>query len=185
MQALLNFLPLAAFMLCYRLGGIYAATVALMVSMVVLAVVDYLRLGRVSAMHALSTVLVLAFGGATLLFHDPRFLKLKPTLLMWLLALGFLGSQWIGEKPLAQRMLEPALPPGTSLPRERWLRANLVWVAAYAVLGALNLYVARVASEQDWVYFKGFGLTIALALLAMSQALWLHRGRAADADSGP
>ena len=185
MQALLNFLPLAAFMLCYKLGGIYAATVALMVSMLVLALVDYLRLGRVSGMHALSTVLVLVFGGATLLFHDPRFLKLKPTLLMWLLALAFLGSQWIGAKPLVQRMLEPALPPDTSLPRERWLRVNLVWVAAYAILGALNLYVARIASEQAWVYFKGFGLTIALALLAMGQALWLHRGHAANADSSP
>ena len=80
-------------------------------------------------------------------------------------------------------MLEPALAPGTSVPRERWLRINLVWVAAYALLGALNLYVARVASEQAWVYFKGFGLTIALALLAMGQALWLHRDRAANADT--
>ncbi|MGH8253757.1 MAG: inner membrane-spanning protein YciB [Steroidobacteraceae bacterium] len=182
MQALLNFLPLAAFMLCYKLGGIYAATVALMASMLLLALIDYLRLRRVSGMHALSTVLVLVFGGATLLFHDPRFLKLKPTLLMWLLALAFLGSQWIGRMPLVQRMLEPALPPGTSLTRERWLRVNLVWVVAYLVLGALNLYVARVASEQAWVYFKVFGLTIALALLAMGQALWLHRGQAASVD---
>jgi intracellular septation protein len=183
MQALLNFLPLAAFMLCYKLGGIYAATIALMASMLLLALVDYLRVRRVSGMHALSTVLVLVFGGATLLFHDPRFLKVKPTLLLWLLALAFLGSQWIGRIPLVQRMLEPALPPGTSVPRERWVRINLVWVAAYAVLGALNLYVARVASEQAWVYFKGFGLTIALALLAMGQALWLHRDRAASADT--
>jgi intracellular septation protein len=184
MQAALNFLPLAAFMLCYKLGGIYAATAALMVSMVLLALVDYLRTGRVTGMHALSTVLVLVFGGATLIFHDPRFLKLKPTLLLWLLALAFLGSQWIGRVPLVQRMLEPALPPGTSLSRTRWLHVNLVWVAAYLLLGALNLYVAHVASEQTWVYFKGFGLTIALAGLAMGQALWLHRAHAAGGDSG-
>jgi intracellular septation protein len=183
MQAALNFLPLAAFMLCYRLGGIYAATVALMVSMVLLALVDYLRVGRVSGMHALSTVLVLAFGGATLIFHDPRFLKVKPTLLLWLLALAFLGSQWIGRVPLVQRMLEPALPPGISLPRARWLRVNLVWVAAYVLLGALNLYVAHAASERTWVYFKGFGLTIALAGLAMGQALWLHRGHVSAGDT--
>ncbi len=183
MQALLNFLPLAAFMLCYKLGGIYVATIALMASMLLLALVDYVRVRRVSGMHALSTVLVLVFGGATLLFHDPRFLKVKPTLLLWLLALAFLGSQWIGRMPLAQRMLEQALPPGVSVSRERWLRINLVWVVAYALLGALNLYVVRVASEQAWVYFKGFGLTIALALLAMGQALWLHRDHVASKDS--
>ncbi|MBS0386899.1 MAG: septation protein IspZ [Proteobacteria bacterium] len=180
MQAVLNFLPLAAFMLCYKLGGIYPATVALMVSMVLLALVDYVRTRRVSGMHALSTVLVLVFGGATLALHDPRFLKVKPTLLLWLLALAFLGSQWIGRAPLVQRMLEPALPAGTSLSRDRWLRVNLVWVGAYVLLGALNLYVARAASEQAWVYFKGFGLTIALAALAFGQALWLHRRHAAS-----
>ena len=175
MQAILNFLPLAAFMLAYRYGGIYVATVVLMVSMLLLTLVDYLRVRRVSSMHALSTVLVLVFGTATLVFHDPRFLKVKPTLLLWIMALAFLGSQWIGEMPLAQRLLQPALPPGAVVARPRWVRINLMWVGAYILLGALNLYVARTASEQTWVYFKGFGLTIALALLAVGQALWLHR----------
>ena len=185
MHALLNFLPLAAFVVCYRLGGIYAATVALMVSMVLVALVDYVRSRRVSGLHALSTVLVLVFGGATLAFHDPRFLKVKPTLLLWLLALAFLASQWIGRAPLVQRMLEPALPPGMSLSRARWVRVNLVWVCAYVLLGLLNLYVARAASEQAWVYFKVFGLTIALALLAVGQALWLHRAHAAAVGTRP
>jgi intracellular septation protein len=170
MRALLNFLPLAAFMLAYKLGGIYVATTVLMIAMVLLALADYLHLRRVSAMHALSTVLVLIFGGATLAFHDPRFLKVKPTLLLWLMALAFLASQWLGRAPLVQRMLEPALPPGTSLSRARWQRANLVWVAALLLLGAVNLYVAYAASEQTWVYFKVFGLSIALAALVMRLA---------------
>jgi intracellular septation protein len=177
MQATLNFLPLAAFMLAYKYGGIYVATAVLMASMLLLALVDYLRVRRVSPMHAVSTVLVLIFGTATLVLHDPRFLKVKPTLLLWIMALAFLGSQWIGATPLAQRLLEPALPPEAKVSRAQWLRLNLVWVGAYALLGALNLYVAHNASEQAWVYFKGFGLTIALALLAVGQALWLHKRR--------
>jgi len=176
MQALINFLPLAAFMLAYRLGGIYVATTVLMGAMVALALVDYLRFRKVSPMHALSTVLVLVFGGATLALHDPRFLKIKPTLLLWLMGLAFLGSQWIGAQPLAQRLMEPALASPVQLTRQRWLRINLVWVAAYLLLGGLNIYVAHVASEQTWVYFKGFGLTIALVALGVGQALWLQRG---------
>jgi intracellular septation protein len=179
MQAALNFLPLAAFMLAYKWAGIYVATSVLMVSMVLLALIDYLRLRRVSPMHALSTVLVLVFGTATLLLHDPRFLKLKPTILLWLLALAFLGSQWIGKAPLAQRLLEPALAAGIAIDRHLWLRVNLLWVSVYLLLGLSNLWVAQVASEQTWVYFKGFGLTIALAALAVGQALWLQRRSAA------
>lgn len=175
MPVVLNFLPLAAFMLAYRLGGIYLATAVLMGAMVLLALIDYLRTGRVSPMHALSTALVLIFGAATLILHDPRFLKIKPTILLWLTALAFLGSQWIGTAPLVQRLLEPALTPGTVVPRRRWVRINLTWVGAYLLLGLLNLLVARTASEQTWVYFKGFGLTIGLMALAIGQAFWLHR----------
>ena len=93
------------------------------------------------------------------------------------MALAFLGSQWIGASPLSQRLLEPALAPGASVSRPQWLRINLIWVGAYLFLGCLNLYVAQNASEQAWVYFKVFGLTIALAVLGVAQALWLQRRR--------
>jgi intracellular septation protein len=178
MQATLNFLPLAAFLLAYRFGGIYVATAVLMVAMIVLAVVDYVRLRRVSPMHVVSTILVLIFGTATLVFHDPRFLKVKPTLLLWITALTFLGSQWIGAIPLSQRLLEPALAPGATVSRPQWMRINMIWVVAYLLLGALNLYVAHAESEKTWVYFKVFGLTIAVAAIFVGQALWLQRRRA-------
>jgi len=177
MQAALNFLPLAAFLLAYRLGGIYVATAVLMGAMVLLALVDYLRFRRVSSMHALSTLLVLIFGTATLAFHDPRFLKVKPTLLLWIMAVAFLVSQWVGAMPLAQRLLQPALAPGADIPRPQWLRINRLWVGVYVLLGALNLYVAHAKSEQTWVYFKVFGLSIAVAALFVGQALWLQRKR--------
>jgi intracellular septation protein len=177
MQAASNFLPLAAFLLAYKFGGIYVATAVLMAAMVLLAGVDYLRLRRVSPMHAVSTLLVLVFGTATLAFHDPRFLKVKPTLLLWIMAVAFLASQWVGAMPLSQRLLQPTLAPGTSLSRLQWLRINLVWVGAYLLLGALNLYIAHAESEQTWVYFKVFGLTIAVVVLFVGQALWLQRRR--------
>ncbi len=168
---------MAAFLLAYKFGGIYVATAVLMVAMVLLALVDYLRLRRISPMHAVSTLLVLVFGTATLAFHDPRFLKVKPTLLMWIMALAFLASQWVGAMPLSQRLLQPTLAPGASLSRLQWLRINLIWVVAYLLLGALNLYIAHAESEQTWVYFKVFGLTIAVVMLFVGQALWLQRRR--------
>ena len=175
MQAALNFLPLAAFMLAYKLAGIYVATAVLMGAMVLLALVDYVRVRRVSPLHALSTALVLVFGTATLVLHDPRFLKLKPTILLWLMAIAFAASQWIGRAPLVQRLMEPALPPETTITRQRWLRINVLWVGTYLLLGLMNLWVARTASEQNWVYFKGFGITLTLAALAVGSGLWLHR----------
>jgi intracellular septation protein len=175
MHALLNFLPLAAFLIAYLAGGIYMATGVLMAAMLLLALLDWLRTRKVSPMHALSTVLVLVFGTATLVLHDPRFLKWKPSVLLWLLALAFLGSQFVGRAPLVQRMLEQAVPGSERLARSHWLRLNVAWVLAYALLGALNLLVAYNASERTWVWFKVLGLTVATMGLAVWQATWLQK----------
>lgn len=176
MHAALNLMPLAAFALAYHYGGIYVATAVLMGAMVLLVAIDYLQQGRVSPLHAFSAALVLLFGTLTLVLHDPRFLKLKPTILLWSMAVAFLGSQWIGRMPLAQRMFEPALPEQLPMSASRWTRVNLFWVLVYVLLGALNLIVARQASEQSWVHFKVYGLTLILAAVAVGQALWLQRG---------
>jgi intracellular septation protein len=173
MQAALNLAPLLAFWFAYKWGGIYVATAVLMGSMVLLLLVDLLRTRTVSPLHAISTLLVLALGTATLVLHDARFLKWKPTVFLWLLALIFLGSQWVGASPLTRRLIEPALPPGSSLGTRTWNRANIVWVLFYIALGAANLLVAYRASESTWVAFKVYGMTAAFMVFAVIQALWL------------
>jgi intracellular septation protein len=174
MQAALNLMPLAAFGLAYHFGGIYAATAVLMAAMVLLLAIDYLMHKRVSPVHGYSALLVLVFGTLTLVLHNPRFLQWKPTILMWSLALVFLGSQWIGAMPLAQRMFEPALAQEKPLARALWIRVNLVWALVFALLGVANLWVAWAASEAAWVHFKIYGLTLILFVLSVAQALWLQ-----------
>jgi intracellular septation protein len=175
MQALLEFAPLAAFLAAYYWAGFYVATAVLMVGMALLLAVDLLRTRRIPLLHGASAALVFAFGTATLVLHDQRFLEWKPTVFFWALAVAFLASGWIGAKPLAQRLLEAALGSPGNLGRALWWRVNLAWVAFYLVLGGLNLYVARNASERTWVEFKVFGLTLATLAFVIAQAVWLAR----------
>ena len=175
MDALLNFTPLLLFLVVYKLQGIYAGTAVLMAGMVAVCLVELLRRRRVSTMQLISTVLVLAFGTATLLLRDPRFLKWKPTIFMWLLAGGFLLSPRFGGKTLAERLLHAAMPEGTVIPARAWSQANWQWVVSYLLLGALNLWVAFSLPEATWVNFKVFGLTVALMVVAGFQAWWLTR----------
>src|SRR5580658_3806469 len=107
MQPLFDLAPLVAFLVAYYAGGIYVATMALMASMVALVGLDLVRQRRASPMHLISAVLVLLLGSATLILRDPRFLKWKPTVFLWVIALTSVGSVWIGRAPLAQRLLEP------------------------------------------------------------------------------
>lgn len=175
MQALLEIAPVAAFFAAYFIAGsIYAATAVLMAAMGLLLVVDYVRERRIPPMHALSAVLVLLFGAATLILHNQRFIQWKPTVFCWLAAAAFLGSFWIGKQTLAQRLLGAAFP-GSEVSRRDWRWLNAAWVAFDLLLGGLNLLVAFNASERAWVQFKMFGVTGLTFLFAIVQALWLAR----------
>ena len=176
MQALLEFLPLVAFIGAYYAAGIYAATGALMGAMALVLGVDWLRERRIPPMHGISAVLVFVFGAATLGLRDERFIQWKPTVFFWAVGIAFLVSQWVGRQPLAQRLMGAAL--GAQLgpvARGDWLRLNLAWVVFYAIMGTANLVVLRNASQQAWVNFKVFGITGLTLLFVVAQSIWLTR----------
>ena len=97
---------------------------------------------------------MLGLGAATLILRDVRFLNWKPTIFLWLVAVVAVGSAWFSAVPLAQRLLQPMIEHAEALPRALWLKLNWVWVVFYALLGALNLWIAYHRSERDWVNFK-------------------------------
>jgi intracellular septation protein len=175
MQALAEFAPLVAFFVTYSLRGLYAATGVLMVAMLALLAFDWMRLRRIPPLHALSAVLVLLLGSATLLLHNRLFIQWKPTVLFWLVSVAFVASFWIGERTLTQRFLEPALAGRVPVSTQQWRRMNLWSALFYLVLGALNLAVAYGASERTWVYFKLFGLALLTFVFVALQVLWLSR----------
>src|ERR1700682_4759783 len=109
MQALTGLAPLLAVFVTYRLRGVYAGTAVLRAAMWALLALDGLRQRRIPPLHALSAVLVLILGAATLLLHNRLFIQWKPTVLFWAVSGAFIASFWIGERTLTQRVLAPAL----------------------------------------------------------------------------
>jgi intracellular septation protein len=175
MQNLLEFAPLVAFLITYYAFDIYRATAVLMIAMLLLLLVSFLRTRHISRMQGLSAALVFVFGGATLWLHDQRFIQWKPTIFFWLASLAFLLSRWIGTKTLTERALGSLFAGELSVSAAQWRTVNAWWVIFYAVLGAVNLYVAFNASERAWVNFKVFGLTALTLLFVMGQVLWLKQ----------
>jgi intracellular septation protein len=186
MQALTGLAPLAAFFIAYAVRGLYAATAVLMAAMLALLAFDWLRQRRIPRLHALSTVLVLVFGGATLLLHNRIFIQWKATLFLWLLSAAFVASFWVGERTLAERFLAPALESCRGVSGALWRRVNAWSAAFYAALGGANLAVAYYASERAWVYFKVFGLALLTFAFLVTQLLWLSaHAQAAPAEPAP
>jgi intracellular septation protein len=181
MQALLEFAPLIAFFAAYYTRGLYFATGVLMVTMPLLLLVAWLRTRQLPRMQLLSCVLVLVFGTATLVLRNPEFMKWKPTIFLWIVALVFLVWQLLGREPLVKRLLAAAVGE-RPLPESSWRHLNLMWVGFYALLGLANILVARNFSESTWVNFKVIGLTALIMVFSVAQVLWIS-SRTAPVDA--
>jgi intracellular septation protein len=186
MNQVLEWSPLIVFFVIFELFGIYWATAALMLVCTVVMFAHRMRSGRFKTMHVITVVVVLVLGTMTLLLHDKRFIQWKPTVLLALTAIAFLGSSFIGRQPLARRMLEGVFNAPLDIARWAWLAINLGWVAWFAALAAANLYVAQNYPEGVWVKFKVFGISAAMLLFMIPQVVWLNgRVKTAPSDAAP
>lgn len=176
MQLLFDFFPVIAFFVAYKLADIYVATGVIIAAVVIQVGIQWYRHRKVSPMTLISGALVLVFGTITLLVHDKTFIQWKPTVLNWLFGAGFLVSQFFGEQPVIQRLMGANL----SLERPLWIKLNLMWVAFFFVMGALNLYVAFSFDESTWVNFKLFGMLGLTMVFALLQGVWLSSKLPAD-----
>lgn len=174
MAMLLEFLPIVGFFVALKLADVYVATGVAIAATLAAAVYQRVTKGKVAPMTIVSCVLMVVFGGLTIWLQDERFVKLKPTILMGVFALAFLVTRFVGEKPLAQRML------GAQFEAERpvWLRVNDGFTLFYAFVAGLNIWVAENFSTDTWANFKLFGLLILNVVVVIVAAMYLaKRGR--------
>ena len=169
MQILIDFLPIIVFFATYKFAGMYAATGAIMVAMALQIGFQWVRDRTVSKMLLTSGILVAVFGGITLLLRNPIFIQWKPTVVNWLFAAAFLGSRYIGEKTLTERMMGEAV----QLEPVMWRQLNLMWIGNFSFLGAANLYVVYNFDEATWVNFKLFGMLGLTLVMVVIQVLWI------------
>jgi len=94
--------------------------------------------GKYEKSHLITFALLVIFGGITLAFNDPAFIMWKVSVLYVIFALVLIGSIYIGEKTLLQRMLGKEI----SIPKNTWKNITLLWGSGFLVIAAINaIYV--------------------------------------------
>ncbi len=172
MKLLFDFLPIILFFIAYQLKGIYVATAVVIVAAILQFGYIWFRHRRVDTLLVVSTVSIVVLGTITLLLHDDIFIKWKPTVIYWLFAIAFLASEYLFQgKSLIQRILGHNI----HLPQSTWHKLNLGWVAFFALMGALNLFVVYNFSTRIWVDFKLFGALGLTVIFIIAQSIFLLR----------
>ena len=176
MKFLFDFFPLVAFLIAFyipedREQGVYLGVQVMIVATLIQIIAYWLFTRKFEKMHVITLILTVVLGGATPLLKDVRFFKWKPTAVNWIFALVFIGSQFIGKKPIIRRMMDHAI----SVPDEIWTKLNLAWAGFFIFAGTINLYVAYNFSTEFWVNFKVYGLLGLTFIFAIAQAVYMSR----------
>jgi len=171
MKFFFDLLPVLAFFVAFQIAGVYAATAVAIATTFVQVAWLKLRGKRVDAMLWASLVIIVVFGGATLILQDETFIKWKPTVLYWMLGVVLGGAALVFRRNLIRTMLSEQV----RLPDPVWNRLNWSWVGFFVFMGGLNLYVAYNYSTQLWVNFKLFGGMGLMLVFVVVQALFLAR----------
>lgn len=172
MKILLDFLPVIVFFAVYKFtNDILLATAVLIPATLLQMLYSWKVQGKIEKMQLVTLVLVVLLGGATLAFQDKAFIQWKPTIVNWLFAVGFLATQFIGDKTVVERLMGSSM----ELPKTIWSRLNLAWVAFFVAVGIVNLYVAYNFSEEIWVDFKLFGMLGLTILFIILQGLYIAK----------
>jgi len=172
--------PLVVFFAANARLGIFAGTAAFMAAVLAAMATSYALTRHVPLMALISAVVVLVFGGLTLLLHDELFIKLKPTIIYTLFGVILLGGLAAG-KPLLAVVFDQMF----NLTEEGWRKLTFRWGLFFLAMAVLNEIVWRTQTTDIWVTFKVFGVLPLTFLFGALQYPLLTRHDATPAPSSP
>jgi len=154
--------PLVVFLIAYRwnapadpnpageLFAIIYGTGAFMIAAIAALGISKWRLGKISPMLWLSTALIVGFGALTIMFGDPRFVQLKPTIIYSVFGFALLAGFFTG-RPLLRILLETAF---EGLSEEGWLKLSRNWGVFFLFLAGLNEALVAALDFEGWLWAK-------------------------------
>tara|TARA_B110000879_G_scaffold201094_1_gene275791 strand:- start:1673 stop:2272 length:600 start_codon:yes stop_codon:yes gene_type:complete len=182
-KPLLEFGPVIAFFVAYMrmketvytiagsdYQGFIVVTALFVPLLLICTAVLWKLTGKISPMQIMTVVLVTVFGGLTVWLNDDRFIKMKPTLI-YLIFGGILGVGLLRGQSYLRIVMQEALP----MQDAGWMILTRRATGFFFSLAVLNEVIWRSFSTDIWVYFKTFGLTVALFAFFMMQGTLLAK----------
>ena len=177
LSLVIDYGPLAIFLIVYRsmapeeasadgeLLAIIYGTGAFMVAAVVALFASRMLLGKISPMLWFSTALIVGFGALTIVFGDPVFVQLKPTIIYTVMGLALIIG-WMRGTALLKILLEAAF---EGLSQEGWLKLSRNWAVFFLFLAGLNEVLRALYNEangqfETWLWAK-FAVFMPLSFL--------------------
>ncbi len=152
--------------------AIVVATALFIPAILVSLAVSWRLTHTLPRMAVVTAVVVVLFGGLTIWLNDDTFIKMKPTIVNGLFALG-LGVGLLQGRSYLKYLMGEALP----LDDEGWMIFTRRWALFFVFLAVLNEVIWRSMSTEFWVNFKTFGnLPLTIAFMAVQWPMLKRHG---------
>jgi intracellular septation protein len=173
---LYDFVPVLLFFVAFKWYGIYVATVVGIAATAIQVLFTRIIKGYFDKKQVITFAVFVLFGSMTLYFHNPIFVKWKPTVIFWTFAILLLGNRFVAKKTILERLFDNvhAQTPMV-VPEGVWSRLTYAWTIFFFTLGTANIYIAYTYSTESWVNFKFYGILGALLIFSIAQAVYLAR----------
>ena len=151
-----DFGPLLVFFVFYYTGdkNLIIAIPPLIIATLIAVFIVYVVEKKIPYVPLVSAVLISIFGGLTIIFKNPIFLYLKPTIINIIFAIVL----WFGKVFFRKNLLQTFFKGSIKLEEVGWDKLMYRWVAFFIFLAFLNEAVWRTQSEEFWVNFKVWGI---------------------------
>ncbi len=178
---LLDYGPLLAFFVGFKVWGVFGGTAVFMAAMIVALIVSRWKLGRIAPMLWISAVLIIGFGALTIWFHDPIFIQKKPTIIYAGLGILLLGGVILG-KPLLKYVLEAGF---EGLHQRAWLTLSRNWGLFFFAMAALNEILVRQLSFDTWLSVKVWALVPLSILFGLAHVPYMIKNGLGSEETVP
>ncbi len=170
MKLLFDFFPLILMFATFKMYDIYVATAVAIVATIAQVIYLKARGKKVEPMMWIGLGIIVVAGGATIIFKNEMFIKVKPTVLFLVMAAAIAVAQFgFGKNPISVMFNHQI-----QAPPPVWKKLALAWIVFLIFVAVLNLYFAYYQSTDTWFLFKTFGDMGLFLVFIIAQIIWLY-----------
>lgn len=169
-----DLLPIALFFSAYMYtNDMYIATKVIVLSCIFqLAYIKCLKV-KTNKINIISNVIIIILGSTTIFLQNDVFIKSKPTIVYWIMALIILFYKLILNRDIIYNSLGNKI----FLPKKVWNYINKSWIFLFILMGFINIFIAFSGffSEKEWVVSKILVFPLVFTLFIVIQFIFLKK----------
>jgi len=160
LKFIIDFLPIVLFFVVYKNYGIHPAIYSMIAATAIQVLFTKISTGKYERSHLITFSLLVIFGGITLLFNDPAFIMWKVSVLYVIFSLVLIGSIFLGEKTLLERMLGKEI----NVPVDTWKVITWLWGSGFLIIAAINAVYVNSALVARNSFLSSSGISSEIEL---------------------